>query len=335
MPPVAAPPARVAVVGGGMSGVAAARALHEAGVDVTVLDRGRRIGGRMAVRTLRGTGLPYDGHPVDVGAAYLTVADPGFRSVVTSWQRRDLVRPWTDTFLVAGPEGRRGHTRGPMRYAATFGLRSLVEDLADGLPAVVHPTEVESVSRVDGGVLVDETWFDAAVLALPGPQARDLVADDDPVVPALDSVAFDPVLCLVAAYDDHRWDPFDGMFVHDSQLLSVVVDDGRRRGDGAPVLVAHSTPQLAADHLDDPASAAPLLLAALREVVGTAGDPAWHDVRRWSLAKPRVTRGTDFAWDGVVGLCGDAWGERSRVETAWTSGTRLAEAMLATLAVRH
>ena len=51
----------VIVVGAGISGVAAARELRDAGLPVVVLDRGRRIGGRMASRTI-------DGRPVDIGA---------------------------------------------------------------------------------------------------------------------------------------------------------------------------------------------------------------------------------------------------------------------------
>lgn len=56
---------RVVVVGAGIAGVACARELARAGVTVTVLDRGRRVGDRMAARR-------FDGRPVDLGASYLT-----------------------------------------------------------------------------------------------------------------------------------------------------------------------------------------------------------------------------------------------------------------------
>ena len=62
----------VIVVGAGISGVACARALSEAGLAVRVLDRGRRIGGRMASRSV-------DGRPVDIGASYVTASDACFR----------------------------------------------------------------------------------------------------------------------------------------------------------------------------------------------------------------------------------------------------------------
>lgn len=93
----------VVVVGAGISGVACARTLLAAGLPVVVLDRGRRVGGRMAVRT-------HQGRPVDIGASYLTASDPGFEAVVEDWRARGLARPWTDSFTVheAGSPDRTG-----------------------------------------------------------------------------------------------------------------------------------------------------------------------------------------------------------------------------------
>jgi renalase len=326
---------RVAVVGAGISGVAAASALAERGIDVVVLDRGNRVGGRMGARTLRGTGLPYDGRVVDVGASYLTASDEGFADVVAGWEARGLVRPWTDTFHVATPEGPEGVVTGPMRYAAPAGLRSLVEDLAAGLPLLVHPRDVETVTRTESGASVDGDEFDAVVLAMPGPQASDLLADDDPASAAVAGLRYDPVLTLVAAYEERCWHELDGVFVNDSAMLVFVADDGRRRGDDAPVLVAHSGAVVAAAHLDDPASAAPMLLDALAHAVGATAKPAWFDVRRWSLAKPRSQAGAPYWFDGAIGVCGDAWGAESRIETAWTSGDALGRVIAAQLGARR
>ena len=166
---------------------------------------------------------------------------------------------------------------------------------------------------------------------MPGPQARDLLATDDPATADLLREPWDPVLTLVAAYDERCWHQFDAMFVNDSAVLAFVADDGRRRGDDAPVLVAHSGSVLAAGHLDDPASASGALLESLEHAVGATAKPSWFDVRRWSLAKPRRQHPTGCSFDGVVGLCGDAWGEVPRVETAWASGRGLGEAVAAVL----
>ncbi|MCM4076390.1 hypothetical protein LXN57_02295 [Actinoplanes sp. TRM88002] len=101
--------------------------------------------------------------------------------------------------------------------------------------------------------------------------------------------------------------------------------DGDRRGDGAPVLVAHSTAELAARHLDNPESAGPVLAAAVREVLALSAEPEVH-VHRWTYAQPERIDGP-YAVDGRVWLCGDAFG-RPRVETAWLSGHAVARALL-------
>ena len=320
-------PASVAVVGGGMSGLAAAGELHRRGLDVVVIDRGQRLGGRLGARTLRGTGLPYDGRIVDLGASYLTADDPRFVELVGRWTADGLAREWTDTFHVAGPAGITGTTSGPLRYAAPGGLRSLADDLALQLPSVVNPRAVESVERSGDGVLVDGDRFDAAVLAMPDAQVLDVLGDDDPLVARLDDVVWEPVLVLVAAFASRRWpDDLEGLFVNGDPVLSFVADDGRRRGDGAPVLVAHSTPAFAADRLDDPSAAAPELIDRLGAVLGVPA-PAWHEVKRWSLAKPDGHRAEAYALDGPIAVCGDAWGARPRVQTAWLSGRAAADSV--------
>ena len=160
---------------------------------------------------------------------------------------------------------------------------------------------------------------------MPGPQAADLLAADDPAAAASSAQRWDPVLTVVAAYDERCWHEFDAMFVNDSAVLGFVADDGRRRGDDAPVLVAHSGAVLAAGHLDDPASASGALLEALEHAVGATAKPTWFDVRRWSLAKPRRQQPAPYSFDGVVGLCGDVWGDGPRVEAAWTVRSRARE----------
>ena len=90
----------VLVIGAGLAGVAAAVAAQDAGLDVRVIDRGRRPGGRMASRRLRETGTDFDGRVVDHGASYFTVRDVDFTEAVNSLIDRGIVRPWTDTFHV-------------------------------------------------------------------------------------------------------------------------------------------------------------------------------------------------------------------------------------------
>ena len=315
-------PSRVAIVGAGISGAACARVLSTAGVDVQLLDRGRVAGGRMA-------SLRHDGRYVDTGASYFTVRDDGFRAVVDDWLARGVAREWTDAFHVAGPTGLAERKTGPVRYGSPTGLRSLVEDLLTGQD-VTHDVGVQAVGP---GAVVDGVAYDAVVLAMPEPQALRLL---DPSLAqersAIAERAWEPVLALAAGFPARTWDDgFDGCFVNDSPVLSWIADDGRRRGDSAAVLVAHSTPGFAAPRLQDPSAATEDLLAATRAVLGIDAEPTWTRVQRWSLAKPVGPREELFHLGAAgVGLCGDGWGA-SKVEAAWVSGTRLGQALVARL----
>ena len=306
----------VAVVGAGIAGAACARALRTAGVDVEVLDRGRAAGGRLASRTLAG-------RRVDLGASYCTATDARFVAVVDDWLRRGVARPWTDTFHVAGPDGLREPKTGPLRYGAPGGLRSLGEDLLTGTPVRLGTT----VTTVGPGPTVDGRAHAAVVVAMPDPQAARLL---DPSLAeetaAVADRAWEPVLALAAGWDERAWDPdFDGCFVDGSDVLGWVADDGRRRGDGAPVLVAHSTSPFAARHLDDPDAAAGPMTQAVRAVLCVDAAPAWTSVQRWSFARPAAPREAPFHLGPArVGLCGDGWGS-PKVETAYLSGRLLGE----------
>ena len=305
----------VVVVGAGLAGVACARELRAAGVGVRLLDRGHVPGGRMASRRLWE-------RRVDLGASYFTVSDDDFAAIVDDWSGRGLAREWTDTFTVLGDAPAESKT-GPVRWGASGGLRSLVEDLATGLD--VERREVGDLAEVDAPVVV---------LAMPDPQARRLVGSH-PVAAVLDR-EWEPVIAVAAQWAQRTWDDvsptgrFDGAFVNDDPHLSWVADDGRRRGDDGPVLVAHSTPELAAQHLAEPAGAAPAVLDSLRRRLGL-GEPDEVHVHRWTFARPVGERQEPYALvdgaDTLVGACGDGWGPSPKVETAWLSGTRLGKAL--------
>lgn len=342
------------VIGAGLSGAACALELARAGLPVRVLDRGRRPGGRLGLLTLRDTGTRCDGRVVDVGASYMTARDPAFAEVVDDLVARGVLRPWTDTFHIAEPDGIVGTRTGPIRYAAPTGLRSVVDDLLDqartaamaGEFAIESDRTVAQVETglpgvpggpgVPGAVTVDGSAAAAVALCMPGPQAHRLLVSSASLAPlagTAESVRWEPVLVLTAVYPDRCWLELDGVFVNDDPVLTWIADDGRRRGDGAPVLVAHADPVLSAAHLDDPQAAAPVMLAALRRVLKCPIDPDWFTVRRWGLAKPMAGREEPFALRGQVGLGGDWWhcadGQRPRTESAYLSGRALGQALVA------
>ena len=215
----------VTVVGAGMAGAACAAELHRAGRAVRLIERGRAPGGRMASPLVHG-------RRVDLGAGYFTVRDEGFRAVVENWRRRGLARPWTDTFAVrrAGPRRRRrpGRCAGRRRAVCAPWSERYSTDCRS------RPNRSWTCCRTA-----------PVVLAMPDVQAARLVA-------VADAVENRPTIAVACGYAERCWPFADAAFVRDHPDVTFVADDGARRGDGASVLVAHTTPERAARHLDDP-----------------------------------------------------------------------------------
>lgn len=304
----------VTVVGGGISGLACARAVRDAGGSARVLDRGRRPGGRLSSRTI-------DGRAVDLGASYFVVGDDSaFARVVSDWEARGVARPWTDTFSAFDADGTETRKSGPMRWAAPAGSRALVLDLAEGVD-VESGREVERVAPF----AVDGRDAGEVVLAMPEPQARRL-GHGIPVAPQ----EWEAVIAVVLRWDVRRWAAdLHGAFVNGDPDIAFIADDGDRRGDGAPVLVVHTTGRAAGRHLDDPDAAIAPVAAATRRLLGIDAEPVSARAHRWTFARPTRATGEPFLRTPGLSLCGDAWGESAAVRTAWASGDALGRALTA------
>jgi predicted NAD/FAD-dependent oxidoreductase len=285
----------VVVIGAGVAGLACAGALRDAGVPVRVLERATAPGGRLGGDVL-------DGRPVDLGAAYFTVSDPGFAAVTDRWLGAGLARPWEGPAFEVYGAGRSGGAP-PVRWAAPGGLGSLAVDLSSGL-------------HVTCGVAVKTlTVFDSpVVLAMPATEAAQLLPAAAPLAEAQD---WQPSLAVALRYRRRCWKPLTGAFVNDHPVLTTVCDDGSRRGDGAPVLVAHTTPGFAIE------SAAADVELAVRELLDLPDAAVAVAARRWPAARPTQPSGSAFAQVNGVYLAGDGFG-RPRVEGAWLSGRAVA-----------
>ena len=73
---------RIAIVGAGIAGLSCALRLQDAEHDVTLFDKGRRPGGRMASKRVTAMGPSF---AFDYGAQHLTARDPDFVAQVARW----------------------------------------------------------------------------------------------------------------------------------------------------------------------------------------------------------------------------------------------------------
>lgn len=319
------PVPRVAVVGAGVAGLTCARTLTDRGFDVTVFDKGRGPGGRVATRRVD-PDLAFD-H----GAQYFTARHPDFARAVGTWLGRGAVAEWGGR-VVRLERGVATDTTPQSRYVGVPGMSAVAAHLAAAL-AVRRETRVASVSRTPAGwQLIDESGggsgpFDFLVAALPAPQAAGLLAPH-PFAAEAAGTPMTPCWAVLVAFADRLDVPWDGAFAHDSPLSWVARNSSKPgRPRGADCWVLHAGAEWSAAHLEEsPDAVVPPLLDAFAAVTGRILPPTvYRAAHRWrhSLGADAANRTTLFDAAAGLAVCGD-WLAGGRVEGAFLSGAAAA-----------
>ena len=168
---------RVAVIGAGLCGAAAAAKLGQSDFQVTVFDKGRTVGGRMSSK---GTHSGY----LDMGAQYFTARSAEFQSQVQSWLKAGCAEVWNcTTALLTYDEGHSAleiSADRQLRYIGIPSMQAPVKALLEGTP-VITDCRVYSLRRQQQSWSVlseaGETYtgFDSVVLTMPPVQAQQLL----------------------------------------------------------------------------------------------------------------------------------------------------------------
>ena len=338
----------VAIVGAGIGGIAAARTLRRAGVEIEIFDKGRGLGGRVATRR---DGLLQFDH----GAQYFTVRDPGFDAAIAPLRAQGLVQVWNGPFrtLLNGSFGS-DPCEHAVREVAVPRMsmlprqlaRDLVQDLVRGV-VVQCRVRVERLQRGGDGWWLggrDSTGqalvrgpFSAVLLAVPVAQAHQLLTQSC-LFGLAAAAAFTlrdslrPCLCAMIAFERVVPEAEGGLFVTDEALAFAAHDGGKPGRNGTPNYVLQATPEWSLQRLEsDPESSARELVAAFERALAVPLPAMVHcKGHRWRYA---VASGTCVPDAAVVDL-EHGWALASDalagglVEGGFRSGVAAAEGLL-------
>lgn len=320
----------VLIVGAGLSGLLAALRLRESGNQVTLLDKARTTGGRLATRAI-GPGF------ADSGAQFFTVREPAFRHYVEQWQQAGLVyvwsTGWSDGSLIAS-----ANNDGYPRYAVSGGMNTLARHLTDQLLAhgatMITDRQISRISQVGDGWQVTDAQnnqYTSATLILTPPVPQSLALLDAGGIrltaadrAALERITYAPCLCGLFWLEGDITLPEPGAIQRPGADLAWVADNQRKGiSPAATLITVHAGPAYSATHYEVPEDE---LLATMQASLQPfmRGKVTLHaaQLKRWRYALPTVTHPARYLQaQGVPPLYfgGDAFGG-PRVEGAALSG---------------
>ncbi len=303
-----------------MAGLVCARVLASRGYAVTVFDKGRRPGGRVATR--RDQGFAFD-H----GAQYFTTDFDDMPPAIAS-----AIAPWDGTIVSLSHGNREPIDDDRRRWVGIPGMSALPRHLSKGLDircgcAIARVTRAGGVWRLtamDGSVAGEA---DRVAVAVPAPQAVSLL-DGSPVLASrAAAITMAPCWAVMLGFETPLAPPFDGAFVDEGPLAWISRDRSKPGRGGGEAWVLHASPRWSREHLD---AERHLVLEHLYDAFRSAAgipvpEPAHAAAHRWRCARVEEPLGEDCLFDAElnIGACGD-WCVGGKIEAAMASGRALA-----------
>jgi len=351
--------ADVAIIGAGVSGLAAAWRLSQSGTPSVVFEKSRGLSGRAATRRK-------NGHHYDHGANFFRLDDPVVANLLQHELSADgLVEIPGDvrTFDAAGSitPGDPAHNAIP-KWTYRDGISTLGKQLlaASPLSHVTRETHISKIDRHDGKWRLEDhngnhlgSWRHL-VLTIPPPQCAELLrnsAIESDLTAFLDGIPYHPQFSFILGYDHpplrnrdyHALVNSDGS--HPLAWLSFEEDKPGHIAGDASVMVAQMSPAWTTNHYDTPPEK---LIDKVVQIISHLLDhhlphPTWWDSQRWRYAHPvrgdhptasDTGQDTDTLWLGRLArslhLAGDGLVGKGRIPLAIKTGLEAAERIIAT-----
>lgn len=335
----------IGIIGAGIAGLTAGRMLAKAGHEVTILEKSKGFGGRMATR-YAGKDLA---SKMDFGVSYFTAHSPEFQSFTAELLEKKLVQLWGDRFEFFNGTERTFQNPNPEKgaiYTSTNGMNQIGKYLGRWVD-VQHETLVGGLTYFGNNRTKKRAWMinlssgatfeaDAIIIATPAPQAYGLLNTtiDEihtlKMIRVIDEVSYRPAYSLMVGYGETEKPEWEGVVCQNSRIR-FISNEGSKRDDSAEnALVVHASEAFSREHRHtDSDQVTRLLLEELTRVIGGwAATPEWHQLHFWNYDRPKSQISEPYLelenLDSPLALVGDYF-EGNDLDTAYRSGYKLAK----------
>ncbi len=289
-----------------MAGLSTARILTQNGHEVTLLDKGRGVGGRMATRKIELA-------KADHGAQYFSVKSPEFRLFIDELIAQNIISEW------------QVRQRENVRYIGRTGMNTIPKHMAASLNIRLNEKAVRLHSQSVETESGNQYLFDALISTMPIPQATELFQRSETVLSDKDqhvlaSIEYDPCIAVLAMLKTPTAIEGGGLLL-ENQPVAWIADNFQKGISSVPSVTLHASASYSQAHLEeDLQTVGNDLLASVSDwIVPESIEQVQVHRWRYSLARQRYSHSFYKLEHAPVYLAGDAFG-LGNVEGAFLSG---------------
>lgn len=295
------------IIGGGISGLIAANILQKQRKKVTIIDKGRGIGGRLATRRIhhsdRITGV------FDYGMQFFTVKDPLFQKWVDQWLLEGVITEWSNPLSDAQTPCYRG--KNSNRSIGQYLAKDLEVHLQTRAMAIASDDGRWTVTTETGQSFVG----DSLIMTPPVPQSLAILQNSSIPLPAsitsrLEGVSYHSCTTILALLEQISLIPEPGWLTpSDSPVAAIACNHKKGISPQGFAVTINSTPEFsdANWNTDETVIAEKLFNAASHWLGSTVID---YQVHRWRYSYPKTVYGEEFLAlenPNLLILAGDAF----------------------------
>lgn len=335
----------IGIIGAGIAGLTAGRHLAKQGHEVTIIEKSRGYGGRMATRY---AGKDHSAK-MDHGLPYFTPHSSEFQEFTSELLEKDLVKRWGDD--IALYDGEKFYARNPNNpnnatFTAVDGMNSIGKYLSRWVD-VKTETKAGGLTYIGSHRRKKRSWMinltgantveaDAVIIATPAPQAYGILQTSTDEINTLklireiDDVYYLPCYALMAGYGDRELPKWEGVTCKNSPLTFITNEASKKSYKQECSIVAQATPGFTRylQNKDESTIKKEMLDKVATVVGGWANAPQWSQVHYWRYSRASKYLSHPYMElefeDAPLALIGDYFNGNS-VDEAYCSGLKLAK----------
>lgn len=336
----------VGIIGAGIAGLTAGRELAKAGHEVTIIEKSRGFGGRMATRYAGKN----DATKLDHGASYFRAESPEFQEFTAELIEKNLIRVWGSNFSFFDGENlidRHPNPGAATAFTAIDGMNSIGKYLSRWVDVKTN-TRAGGLTYFGKNRSRKRTWMinltsrdtfeaDAVIIALPAPQAYGIInstideTNTLKMVRVINDIEYKPCYSLMLGYGESADLPaWQGVVCQKSWLDFISNETSKRESSSEAAFVLHASESFTKQNRQQPEDVVQKKM--IQEFAKIAGSwvlsPEWQQLHFWRLSRAKKFLEDPYLEhadpEAPLALIGDYF-RGNTIDHAYTSGYRLAK----------